>query len=300
MRFKQSKSKNGISGFVVRVETVKDGIPGVQNWIRYLEDTEHENHKEKTEILEIHNNTNYLINAIKGVDDLNYKRKKELGRKAGRGLSCYGYSYLFTVPSGENYQYSLEKWKKLSSKLVDEIAIMTGIERKILLKGLKINLHNQSNQHLNFLISPVMAGQKFDFTKDKFLNQLKSKYNNLCLEIFGLDSRTYQPESKIPKSSSIEKLTAGIKKPQEYKIKNQFLYKMMTEQFKKRTDELLEADKKTKEYVQKMAFHIKHILLGDEDTQKHISQFQKKKAKLPSAIQKQISQNVKEDYGLNL
>jgi molecular chaperone DnaK (HSP70) len=83
------------------------------------------------------------------------------------------------------------------------------------------------------------------------------------------------------------------------KTRNIYQFKQLDEQYSKKVEKLVEIDKKTKSYIKKLTYHIKKILMKDEEL-KHYKELEKKIDKLPEITQKEIKQLIKDEYSLSM
>lgn len=283
----------GIKNFFVKVESVKSEVNGLRNIIKYYDNEEHKNHKGRTKIIQLYRNENFFNRVVNSVEQKNTDLK--IAGKGGRPIKTYGYSYCFGTPKG--IEVSQKQWEQISIDIINAISKKSGIPIEKLKPYIKFNIHSQDNQHLNILLSSVIDGQKFDFSRNEYLNMLKQQFNQSCLNVLGLNHKTYEVQKKVVNNPHIQKMVDSVEKP---KTENIYHYKNMEKQFHQFVDQLTEIDNKTKEYVRKLEYHIKHIFLNDGDIIEHMKQLQRKVDKLQPSIKNTVKQSFKDDYGIEL
>lgn len=283
----------GIKNFFVKVESVKSEVNGLRNIIKYYDNEEHKNHKGRTTIIQLYENKTFFDRVVKSVEQKNTDLK--IVGKGGRPIKTYGYSYCFGTPKG--IEVSKQKWEQISRDIINSISKKSGIPIEKLKPYIKFNIHSQDNQHLNILLGSVIDGKKFDFSRKEYLNMLKQQFNLSCLNVLGLNHKTYEVQKKVVNNPKIQKMVDSAAKP---KTENIYHYKNMEKQFFEFVEQLTEIDNKTKDYVKKLSFHIKQILLNDGDIIKHKEQLQRKIDKLQPTIKKTVKQSLNDDYGIQL
>jgi hypothetical protein len=273
----------GIKNFFVKVETVREEVKGLRKIIKYYDSEDFPSHKGRTTIIQLYKNNNFFDNVVKSVSQKN--TDLTLKGKGGRPIKVYGYSYCFGTPKG--IKVSKEQWSQIFNDLLSVISKKSGLTITQLKPYLKFNIHDQDNSHLNILIGSVIDDKKIDFGRNEYLNLLKNQFNLSCFNILGLNHKTY--ETQTPKIVNMEKP----------KTRNIYQFKQLDEQYSKKVEKLVEIDKKTKSYIKKLTYHIKKILMKDEEL-KHYKELEKKIDKLPEITQKEIKQLIKDEYSLSM
>lgn len=188
-----------IKSFVVKVKSVKWKEKGLRNLLNYLEDPKR--HK-TTKIIKLNKfkKNSFLKNTLLNVYE------KEINKK-GRKISSYATSYVFTLPKG--IKPSKEQYIKLINSIIDYFAKELGIDRKSLESQIYINIHHQSNSHINVIVPKVLrVGNSlitFDLTKKKYLATSKAFWSAILLQHMDLDIEKHIPKSqnKIIKKGNI-------------------------------------------------------------------------------------------------
>ncbi|EGR4232904.1 hypothetical protein ACGRPS_00075 [Vibrio furnissii] len=186
-----------IKNWFVRSEAITDKSLGAIRYARYLTDKNHPNHKGKTSIFNIHSKpVDIALIAIKEAynADLNNAKKQ----KGGRPTSSYLQSFVFSLPA--DVELNNEQWKNISKALIKDLADRLNVSTKQLLKYSSLVLHQQSNPHLNLIVSRTMDGQSFQqaLTRPSTTNLLKASFNRELIKC-GYDYQDYKPKSKRSK-----------------------------------------------------------------------------------------------------
>lgn len=254
----------GVRDFYTEVKTVKKGVGGFIDLVNYLDNTEHINHKGKTEEIKSIIDNNFKERMI----DRFYKRKKkdDIENKKGRPVSSLRTSWCFSIPNSENP--TEEQLNGLIQDLGKKFLIIMNItlkknyneekqkfeeenpgktfEKKLFLltssdiMGMsKINIHYNDNIHINFMISRLLPNlESFDLSKPYYVNSMKKEFNLSIKKNIGLDKKTYIPKNE----QKFNKKTYFYNEVSERK-------KELKEDFKK---ELTELKKEHKENIKEL------------------------------------------------
>ncbi len=183
-----------IKNYFVRGESIKNEEKGVINFFRYLQDSNHKNHKGKTEkIYTIHENKNFLNKVCMSAAQHNLSKKLK-GRRGGRTNKHFAHSFCFSPPEG--VKLSKTEMNELSRRIIKVLSEYAGISSKELLENTFINVHEQDNTHLNILTGKILGGKSIDWGKLSLSHTLKLLFNVFLLEFKGLDVKEHQPKNK--------------------------------------------------------------------------------------------------------
>ena len=75
-----------------------------------------------------------------------------------------------------------------------------GTSKEELAKHIFINIHDQSNPHLNIVVSKIISGNvKIELQKKSIVSALKKTFNYAVLNSLQISPNDYQPQSKRAK-----------------------------------------------------------------------------------------------------
>ncbi len=186
-----------IKNWFVRSEAITDKALGAIRYARYLTDENHPNHSKKTTINNIHARpVDIALMAIKEAYNADLKNAKK--QKGGRPTSSYLQSFVFSLPV--DVELNNEQWRHISKYLIKDLAERLNVSTKQLLKYSSLVLHQQSNPHLNLIVSRTMDGQSFQqaLTRPSTTNLLKASFNRELIKC-GYDYQDYKPKAKRSK-----------------------------------------------------------------------------------------------------
>lgn len=182
----------GIKNFTVTAKTIKKKRKGLINYIYYLNNEKAESHK-KTNIIPIYGNPNdFIIKASQEASELDLAN--QLNRKGGRPTEGLAVSYNFNLPKN-SIRPTKEQWTEIARDL--SRVVKSNISQKMKKNHIYMNLHDQSNPHLNMCLSKFMNGVRVREVDQKpLLNKLKNEFNKSVLKHCNFDYRDYVPEEE--------------------------------------------------------------------------------------------------------
>ena len=188
-----------MKNWTVISKPIKENSKGLANYLNYLVDVNHKNHKDKTKIIPIFGNSEKLYKKIVySVAERDLIRSKK--RKGGRTISSYAQSYVFTLPENLTKHPTPEDWKYIAVELLKTIQKFTKISVKELKSNIFINIHDQKNPHLNIVVSKVMdKSVKTELQKKSIVSALKKTFNFSVMKRTNLSPTDYQPRTKCSK-----------------------------------------------------------------------------------------------------
>lgn len=155
------------------------GEDGVINFLKYLENDKHKNHKTtKIELLQ-NDYKKFAMTVLSEEQILSVKRK--LDKKGGRPSSEFCKSFTFNIPPIYKDLISKSKVSYINTLMIRAIAAYLKIDvEEIERKSLSV-LHSQDNTHIHFVLATI-------FKKDKKLSknrEIKSKaFLNYVKQVF--------------------------------------------------------------------------------------------------------------------
>jgi len=184
--------KKQIKNFFVRSETIQNGSRGFYGYVEYLKDSQHKNHKERTTVVEIHEPEHFKRNVVAEADELQATIDKR--GKGGRPISSFAQSFVFSPPVGF-HKPTKSEWKKMAGDFLDVIAEKLNVSKKSLSDHVMINIHDQSNSHLNILVGRIQNGKNYQqvLTRPSTTNALKRQFERSMRLHCGKDIGDYVP-----------------------------------------------------------------------------------------------------------
>jgi hypothetical protein len=184
-----------IKNWTVTSEAVKNKTSGLIKYMDYLNNPNHDHHQ-NTEILDFFNNPNKASNFIKkctneaiSLDMANIEKKK-----GGRPVASYAVSFDFIMPPN-TIRPTKEQWQAIGKDLYK--VLQKGTENKLTSDHVYMNIHDQSNPHLNLVVSKIIDGNRERKIDQKaILNSLKTQFNKSILDHCDFDYRDYVPEQE--------------------------------------------------------------------------------------------------------
>lgn len=180
-----------LKNWFVRSERIKDKHSGIIQYLNYLTNSEHPNHKNKTTIRPLYGD---ITTVIQGCANeailLDLKNSKS---KGGRPVSSYAQSFTFVLPETV-HKPSAEQWRLVFKDVAIALAQKVGIAPDALKGKAFANIHDQSNPHLNLVLSRVINGKHLRALDQKStINVLKKSFTTSTLKHCGLDLSSYTP-----------------------------------------------------------------------------------------------------------
>ncbi len=187
------KQQIGIRDFYVEVQSVKGGTGGFVDMCNYLDNTEHPNHKGKTETIRSVIGKNFKDNMI----DRFYDRLKrdDIEKRKGRPVSSLRTSWCFSIPSSQNP--TEEQLNKMIQDIGNRFMSILKISEQEFKDMAKINIHYNDNVHINVMVSRLLPNlESFDLSKPYYVNSMKKCFNLTIFKNLGIDKKSYKPENK--------------------------------------------------------------------------------------------------------
>lgn len=207
-----------IKNFFVRTETIKFKEKGLNNFINYLTNTEHRNHKTKCEKIQNYINNDFVKKTLLKVTEKEFINKTQ--KRGGSSFQSYRQSFCFSFP--KNIKPNDEELKTITQNLLKDISKILNVSPNDLIKNCFCNIHFNENIHINIVISKIFKNNKeelitLDLTKKKILNRRKNSFDNNILKVLKLDKNDYLPTSK---NSKIRKNIHQIEKEKNIELLN--------------------------------------------------------------------------------
>lgn len=206
-----AKAKN----YFVRSESVGDGSKGFMTYIEYLGDENHPNHRDKTsKIINLRGDTDDFIKNVT-LDTMDRERAVIRANKGGRPISSYAQSFVISLP-GEFVKPTTDQWKKIASDMIKTISAKIGVSPKNVLKNSFINIHDQSNPHLNIVTGKIFDGKSFnkELTRPSTSNALKRDIRRSVLVHTGKNLDDYV--TVLPPKTTRGKRWDELRKKEEF------------------------------------------------------------------------------------
>lgn len=179
-----------IKNWTVTTERVKNKDVGLSEYVSYLVSEKHKNHKNTTIYSLFNSDANtFLNNAIQETISFDAKNKK-----GGRKVESFAQSFNFILPPP--HKPTPEQWKNIGKELVNTIHKELEIKEDINQFGRAcfLNIHDQTNPHLNLLVPRIFAGQRLaDLDRKNVLAKLKLQFNQSVLKHCNIDHTHHNP-----------------------------------------------------------------------------------------------------------
>lgn len=183
-----------IKNWTVTAKTMSS-VEEAISYATYLADERHPNHGE-TEILEIYGDARELAYRASA----NAIRKNEQNRRNQGGRPpCHLVSFNFVLPSPLNLRPSKRQWQLIAKDVLKGVSKQFDISLSQLLKHCFLNVHNQSNSHLNLIFANVWESESGELSTMRALKQraflatLKRSFTLSANRVLGIDHETYKP-----------------------------------------------------------------------------------------------------------
>lgn len=181
-----------ISNWFVRTERIKDKSKGLIEYSRYLVDKSHPNHTRKnTRIVKVLGSS-----ACFAKNSIYECGKYDLGnKKGGRPIQSYAQSFVFSFTDALPPP-TIKQWGLVTKDIIIALSKKMGIPASRLAQVSFINLHIQSNPHLNFVIPRVIDGVKYDMLDQiSMIGTAKSAFNKAIKKHCNHDIKQYVPKN---------------------------------------------------------------------------------------------------------
>ena len=184
----------GVKNWTVTARTIASA-EGAISYAAYLEDENHPHHSE-TEIIEIHGNAKEL--AYRASVNAAAKHEENRSNKGGRPPSCL-VSFNFVLPTPLQLKPSKRQWQLIAKDILKEVSKRFDIPMDALVKHCFLNVHNQSNSHLNLAFANVWESDSGELLTMRSLKQraflaaLKQTFTSAANRVLEIDNETYMP-----------------------------------------------------------------------------------------------------------
>ncbi|MBD8495597.1 hypothetical protein [Pseudomonas syringae] len=184
---------SGIKNWTVISERITGKAGGTADYASYLVSLKHKNHKNTT-ILPMLNSTidNFLKRTI--YNTVTFDSQNE---KGGRKVESYSQSFNFVLPPPN--KPTEEQWKKICIDMVKQAHSTLEIEDEPseFLKYLFVNVHDQTNPHLNMIIPRIYKAERLrNLDQKKIIIDLKKEFNRSVLKHCEIDFREHKPQKQ--------------------------------------------------------------------------------------------------------
>lgn len=184
----------GIKNWTVTAKTIADA-EGAVAYAAYLVDENHPHHK-NTEIFGIHGNAREL--AYRASVNATAKNEQNRMNRGGRPPSCL-VSFNFVLPAPLELRPSKHEWQLITKDILREMSKRFDIPMTKMLKHCFINVHNQSNSHLNLAFANVWESDTGELETMRSLKQrgflaaLKQTFTSAANRVLKIDNEVYKP-----------------------------------------------------------------------------------------------------------
>jgi hypothetical protein len=188
-----------MKNWIVISKPIKEQAKGLANYLNYLNNPEHPNHKFKTKIIPLFGVADKLYKKIiYSVAERDLVRAKK--RNGGRSVCSFAQSYVFTLPDNLTTNPSKSDWKYISKELLKTIKVFTGVSSEELIQNIFVNIHDQKNPHLNIVVSKILDHSvKTELQKKSIISALKKTFNYAVLHRLKISPIDYKPQTKRSK-----------------------------------------------------------------------------------------------------
>jgi hypothetical protein len=184
----------GIKNWTVTAKTIGT-IEAAVSYAAYLEDETHPRHTE-TDIIEILGDAKKLV--YKACVNAEARREQNRCSKGGRP-PAFLVTFNFVLPTPLKLRPSKRHWQMIAKDILKAVSKRFDIPMKELVNNCFMNVHNQSNSHLNLAFSNVWEtsdGKFFTVRSLKqraFLEALKKAFTDSANRVLEIDNKAYMP-----------------------------------------------------------------------------------------------------------
>lgn len=178
------------------------GEDGVINFLKYLENDKHKNHKNtKIELLQ-NDYKKFALTVLSEEQILSVKRK--LDKKGGRPSSEFCKSFTFNIPPLYKDLISKNKLQVINTKILKAISEYLKIDyEEIERKSLSV-LHKQENTHIHFVLATILKKDKKlqknrEIKSKAFLNFVKQVFTQSVDSVLETNIKKYETTTTKPK-----------------------------------------------------------------------------------------------------
>ena len=302
-----------MKNWTVIFKTINKKRGGYLNYLRYLTNEKHSNHKAETH--KIINGSksieDYFIANKRIMDEAHYKQIKN--GKGGRPPMSFGCSVTINLPIYINDEKKLNKWKdKLLKQFYKDICkINDDVDynnisytkwKKLVFANFHIDKEAGSKTQLNLVIPhylPFLKNKeitskfwskdeikytydtkKIDISQKKYSYIMKKINNDITKKVLGLDILKYEFKNENLGKRKPKREYQNNKKEQELKQKEEKL-KQREEDINKNEQELI----KTKKVLEREIENFNNKVLDDETIKTYISRIEKQIKEKKSIIE---------------
>lgn len=251
-----------IKNWTVTTQRIKNKGDGLAEYASYLVSQKHQNHRE-TNIIPISGSFNSFVNnTIKETLEFDKNNKK-----GGRKVESYAQSFNFILPSP--HKPSTESWQKIANDLLKIIhqELEIKAEYKKFGSACFLNVHDQTNPHLNMLIPRIFDNERLaDLDRKNVLAKLKLQFNQSVLKHCEIDHTHHKPLRKNTgrrKNKQLYEYENAKKVIEEGETSKEELHKIKIETERK-TNELKELQKESDIKLRDLAVKEKELIKKEE------------------------------------
>lgn len=178
-----------IKNWTVTTQRVKSKSEGLSEYASYLISAKHKNHKNTTIIpLFKFDVDNFLNNTILETIEFDANNKK-----GGRKVESYAQSFNFILPPP--HKPTTAQWESITKDLLLTICKELNISEKTkFAKACFVNVHDQTNPHLNMLVPRIFDGKRLaDLDRKNVLAKLKLQFNQSVMKHCEIDHKQHKP-----------------------------------------------------------------------------------------------------------
>lgn len=182
-----------IKNWTVTSESVKGKATGLIKYVQYLNKPDHPNH-ENTDIWNIFPEEKQTKFIKKCADEaLTLDMKNHEKGKGGRPVESYAVSFDFILPPN-TIRPTKDQWIAIAKDIYK--VVRDGVDGELTQDHVYMNIHDQSNPHLNLVVSKVIDGERERKIDQKLiLSKMKTQFNKSVLLHCNFDYMDYEPEN---------------------------------------------------------------------------------------------------------
>ncbi|CCD13660.1 unnamed protein product [Trypanosoma congolense IL3000] len=189
MYLQQIVNTMSIKNWIVTTERVKNKSEGLSEYSSYLVSSKHKNHKNTTIIPLFKIDYNNFINKTI-LETIEFDSKN---KKGGRKVESYAQSFNFILPPP--HKPTISQWENITKDLLVTLCNELNIKEKTKFgKSCFMNIHDQSNPHLNLLVPRIFDGERLaDLDRKNVLAKLKLQFNQSVMKHCEIDHTKHKP-----------------------------------------------------------------------------------------------------------
>lgn len=191
--YQKGEEMSSIKNWIVTSERISGKSGGVADYASYLISETHKNHK-NTKIIPLFNASvdKFIQRTICNTIVFDGKNLK-----GGRKVESYAQSFNFILPPP--IKPTEDQWKKISSDLIKKAHQTLEIkdDANEFLKHIFVNIHDQSNPHVNLLIPRIYKDIRLTkLDQRQIIKDLKEEFNLSVLKHCNIDFKEYKPQKQ--------------------------------------------------------------------------------------------------------